>query len=160
MIFPSGEPVLLGWITLQWPSPLMLVALAGLWLAGRRASAVSRALSVAVAAMVMIDLFAWLAYGPQGSLHAACSAIGLMFILPISLRAREFWPLVVAACVLVASLALVVAGLQEPPAARAARMIAALANLIMIAALWGGILASLLRVKWRAAARLTRQPDG
>lgn len=160
MIFPTGEPLLLGWITLQWPSPLMLLALASLLFAWRRTNATSRALSVAVAAMVLIHLFAWLAYGSQDSLHAVCSAIGLMLILPISLRARAFSPLVVAACVLVGALSLVCAGLVEPPAARAARLIAGLANLMMLGALWGGLLASQNRARPRPALRQARQFDG
>lgn len=157
MIIPSGEPLLLGWITLQWPSPLMVLALASLVFARRRTNATSRALSVAVAAMVTIHLFAWLAYGSQDSLHAVCSAIGLMLILPISLRAREFAPLFVAACVLLGAVSLVCAGLVEPPAARAARLIAALANVAMLGALWGGLLASHNRTAQRTAARPARR---
>lgn len=160
MIFPSSEPALLSWITLQWPSPLMLFALASLEFARRRASATSRALSVAVAAMVMLHLFAWLAYGSQDSLHAACAAIGLMLILPISLRAREYLSLVVAACVLICALSLACAGLVEPSAARAARLIAGLANSAMLGALWGSLLVSQNRKSRHIAPRQTRALGG
>ena len=160
MIFPSSEPALLSWITLQWPSPLMLLALASLEFARRGASATSRALSVAVAAMVMLHLLAWLAYGSQDSLHAVCAAIGLMLILPISLRAREYLSLVVAACVLIGALSLACAGLVEPSAARAARLIAALANVTMLGALWYGLLASRRTGRGHAAAWQASQREG
>lgn len=152
-MFPADELPLLDWITLQWPSPLMLLALASLVFAWRLTRATSRALSAAVAAMVIIHLLAWFAYGSRDSLHAVCSAIGLMLILPISLRSRVFSPLVVAACVLVGAVSLVCAGLGEPPAAQAARLIAGLANLAMLAALWTGLLASRNRSGPRAAVR-------
>ena len=160
MIFPSGEPHLLGWFTLQWPTPLMLLAVVSLLFARPPASATSRALSVAVTAMVLIHLLAWIAYGSQDSLHAICSVIGLMLILPISLRARGYSPLVVAACALVGTLSLACAGLVEPPAARAARLIAALANVTMLGALWYGLLASRRTGRGHAAAWQASQREG
>jgi hypothetical protein len=138
MLFPAGQPLLLGWITLQWPSPLMLLAALNLAIVWRRGNTTSRALSVAIAAMVLLHLFAWLAYGSQDGLHALCAAVGLMLILPISLRGKGLFPLVVAASVLVAAVSLSCAALLEPPGSIGARLIAGLANLAMFCAFWAG----------------------
>lgn len=139
MFFSAGQPLLLGWITLQWPSPLMLLAALNLAITWRRGNTTSRALSVAIAAMAMLHLFAWLAYGSQDGVHALCAIVGLMLILPISLRAKGLFPLVVAASVLVAALSLSCAALLEPPGSNGARLIAGLANLAMLAASWAGL---------------------
>ena len=141
-----GNPAL-SLLTLQWPSPLMAVIAVTLIIAWRCGRPTAQALAAATLGTALLHGLAWLAYGSASSLHTLCSAIGLGLILPIALRSRRLYPLAAGAAALLAALALGCATLLEGQASLAAQLIAALANAVLVIALWAGIFADRLRQK-------------
>lgn len=127
-------PLPAGWL-------VVAVALVGATLAWalRRARYTARALAAALTLTAALHAYAGMAYGTASSVHAGCAAIGLSIILPIALRARRTYPLVVAAGALVALLALSLGAFLDVPQAGALRLVAGLGNLVALAALWYGI---------------------
>ena len=143
-------------LTLQWPSALMLVIAGTLILAWRRGRPTAQALAAATFAMALLHGLAWWAYGSASGLHALCATIGMGLILPIVLRSRRVYSLAVGAAALLAALALGCAVLLAGPAALAAQLIAAMANALLVLALWTGIFSDLRR---RTAPPGARAPD-
>ena len=139
-IATPGNPAL-SLLTLQWPSPLMAVIAGTLIIAWWYGRTTAKALTAATLGMALLHGLAWLAYGSANSLHALCSAIGLGLILPIALRSRRLYPLAAGAAALLAVLALSCATLLEGQSSLAAQLIAALANAVLVIALWAGIFA-------------------
>ena len=126
-------------LTMQWPSTLMLVIAGTLILAWRCGRPTAQALAAATFAMALLHGLAWWAYGSGSGLHALCAIIGLGLILPIVLRSRRIYPLAAGAAALLAALALGCAALLTGPAALASQLIAAMANALLVVALWTGI---------------------
>lgn len=133
-----GTPALSS-LSLQWPSALMLVIAATLIIAWRRGRPTAQALTAATFAMVLLHGLAWCAYGSANGLHALCSTLGLGLILPIVLRSRRVYPLIAGAAALLAALTLGCATVLSGSAVLAAQQIAAMANAVLVMALWAGI---------------------
>lgn len=126
-------------LTLQWPSALMLVIAGTVIIALRFGRPTAQALTAAMFSLVLLHGLAWRAYGSANSLHALCSALGLGLILPIVLRSRRVYPLVAGAAALLAVVALGCATLLAGQVALAAQQMAAMANAVLVFALWWGI---------------------
>ena len=145
-ITPSISPVL-SLLTLQWPSAYMIVIAGTLILAWRYGRPTAQALTAATFALVLLHGLAWWAYGSANSLHALCSTIGLGLILPIVLRSRRGYPLAAGAAALLAAVALGCATFLAGQVALASQQIAAMANAVLVTALWWGIVSDWRRRK-------------
>lgn len=154
--FTVPHQPILALLTLQWPSPLMLVLAGTLIVAWRFGRTTAQALSAATFLLTALHALVWWTYGSANSLHALCSMLGLGLILPLVVRSRRFYSLAAGAAALLAMLALGCATILDGQQALAAQLLAALANAILVVALWSGIFSD-----WRRKRPLIRadQPN-
>lgn len=126
-------------LSFQQPAVLPAMLLISIVPARRFGRATGRALTMVIGFTILLHLLAWLAYGPVQAVHAACALVGLAVLIPIAVRSRRTYPLVVGAAALLSALALMAASLESGGRLDAAEALAALANLIMATALWSGL---------------------
>ncbi|MEQ1498299.1 MAG: hypothetical protein ABL914_06535 [Novosphingobium sp.] len=122
------------------PAVLPVLLLATVAPARRYARATGRAMTMAIAFTVALHFAAWLAYGPARPVHAVCSLVGLALLIPLAVRSQRTYPLIAAAAALLAALVQLVGTLLPPAQADAAGLIAALANAVLVAACWAGLI--------------------
>ena len=104
----------------------------------RHARPTGRALATAIVLQIFLHLAAWLVYGQSRPIQAICALVGLTLILPISVRSRRKYTLVLAGAALLSALAQFLATLLPIPQSDAVDLLAWFANGIMALALWAG----------------------
>lgn len=145
-----GSAASLGWL-LSFDQPAVLSALLLLSIvpARRHGSATTRALAMALAFMIALRLTAWLVYGPSLAINTFCALLGLAITVPITVRSRRTYPLVLAGAMLLSAMAHIVSLMVSGAPSLAALNIAMLANAMLIAAFWYGLAQDYRRAKLR-----------
>ncbi len=140
----------LGWLlSFDHPAALSAVLLLTIVPARRYGSATTRALAMALALMITLRLAAWLAYGSSLAIHTFCALLSLAITVPIAVRSRRTYPLVLAGAMLLSALAYSVSLLVSGAPSLAALNIAALANAVLVTAFWFGLGQDYRRAKLR-----------
>ena len=134
----------------------LLILLIAIWSRARRHD---RAFARALALLLLLHAIAWLRAGPALPLHALCDALGLGLIGAMALRSRLFYPLVMAAALLVAFLSRASGALGPADMAAGSHLLARLAELALVLAFGVGAGQRLLRRDERGASPTVAERD-